>query len=87
MSTVIRLPAQTHEQLTELAQRRQQTLRQVLATLVESAWREQWLEAANADYATWIADQSAEYAAHQAERRCWDTRLADGLEPEYGSEG
>jgi hypothetical protein len=82
MSAIIRLPASTHQQLTDLARQRQQTPRQVLAMLVETAWREQWLEAANADYAAWIADHPAEYAAHQAEMRLWDSRLADGLEPE-----
>jgi predicted transcriptional regulator len=82
MSTVVRLPSQTHAHLTELAQQRRQSPAQFLTALVEAAWREAWMEAVNAQYAAWMTEHPEEYAADQAEMRLWDSCLADGLEPE-----
>ena len=82
MSTVVRLPARTQAQLADLAARRGQPPPQVLAALVAAAWREAWLEAANTEYAAWMAEHPEEYAAHQAALRLWETRLADGLASE-----
>lgn len=78
-STTVRVSRQTHTVLGELAKESGLSIQEVLAQAVEAYRRQQWLAAANAEYAALRANPDA-WAEEEAERRLWDATLMDGLE-------
>ena len=78
---MVRISAQTHATLRELAAQRGQSMAQVVEQAVERERREQLLREANDAWAAIVADPEAR-AEIAAERALWDAMLADGLEPE-----
>ena len=77
-SETVRIHAETHAKLRDLAERCGRSMPQVLADAVELYRRQTFLEDANRAYATLRQDAKA-WAAEQAERAAWDTTLSDGL--------
>jgi hypothetical protein len=68
----VRIRAETHARLRELAQAREQSLQDVLTAAVDRLWRDQLLTQLNEDYARLRADP-AEWEEELAERRLWET--------------
>lgn len=77
--TTVRVPARTHAQLTELAEAGREPLVQVLTRAVERYYREQWIAAANEEFAALRAEPEA-WAAYTADMALFDQALGDGLE-------
>ena len=77
--TMIRVPDATHSILRDLADETGQSMQEVLSEAVEEMRRRRMLELANASYAA-MRENEDEWQEELAERRLWDTTLADGLE-------
>lgn len=77
-TTTVRVYAQTHRQLQELAREDSLTMPELLDRLVTADWRRRLFERANEAYAALQADPDA-WAAELAERGVWDAALEDGL--------
>lgn len=77
-TTTVRVKARTHRRLQELAREMDATLPEVLDRLVEADRRRRLFERANEAYAALQADPIA-WEQELAERRLWDTAVADGL--------
>lgn len=77
-STTIRVTAQTHATLSELAQDDGLSIQDMAARAVEMYRRQRIFDQANADFAALRADPVA-LAAWDAEVAAWDATLADGL--------
>ncbi len=78
-STTIRVSAQTHDMLRELARTVNAPMQEIVERAVEQYRRQRLLAAANAAYATLQADPAAQRALRE-EQAAWDVTLADGLE-------
>ena len=78
-TTTVRVDDQTHATLRELSCDMRESMQAILAKAVEAYRRQQFLIAANADYARLRADPEA-WAEELEERRLWDNTLMDGLE-------
>ncbi len=70
----------TCRKLRELAEQSGRAVADELDRAVEDYYNRQFWEAVNNGYAALRADSEA-WAAEQAERRVWDSTLADGLDP------
>jgi hypothetical protein len=68
----VRITAQTHARLRELAGDRGESLQDVLAAAVDRLWRDQLLTQLDEDYAQLRADPAA-WEEELAERRLWET--------------
>ena len=79
-STTIRIPADMHETLRQLADERESTLQGVLVDALELYRRDRFLRRVNDGYAALRAEPAA-WKAHLAERATWDATLADGFAP------
>ena len=79
MSTTVRIDDRSKALLKELAAAQQKTQQQILAEAIDKAWRQQILDAINADFARLRADKEA-WADYQEEMKAWDCTLSDGLE-------
>lgn len=81
----IRVPAETHEVLKELAAREQRPVTQVVARLVAEEQRRVRLEELNVAFGRLLADP-ARAAAYREESRELEGTLMDGLEGDEGTE-
>ena len=79
--TMVRVSAQTHEELRQLAAERGESMQSVLAKAVEAYRRQQFLDEANDAYAR-LRQDPAGWEEEQSERCLWDAVLADDLVPE-----
>jgi predicted DNA-binding protein len=79
-TTTIRVSAETHQLLTNLARETGTTIQDVTARAAELYRRERLFAAANAAYAA-IHAESQTASEWQAELQAWDATLNDGLEP------
>ena len=68
----VRITAETHARLRQLASEREQSLQAVLDAAVDRLWRDQLLTQLNEDYARLRADPEA-WDEELAERRLWET--------------
>jgi predicted transcriptional regulator len=75
----VRIHADTHAKLRELAQQSGESMTDVLGRAVTSYHRRVFLELLNRDFAALRADAKA-WKEEVAERAQWDATLADGLE-------
>jgi predicted CopG family antitoxin len=78
MTMTVRISDRAHATLRDLAQRRDESMAQVLERLIEDERRSRLLEDANEAYAALRAEPQA-WAAVIEERAAWDATLADGL--------
>lgn len=81
----IRVPAETHEALKELAAREHRPVTQVVARLTAEEQRRVRLEDLNEDFRRLMADP-ARAAAYREESRELESTLMDGLEEDEGVE-
>ncbi len=77
--SAIRVSEKTHSTLQVLARQDGTPITELLEQAVEAYRRQRVIDQANAAYAALRADPAA-WADVQAERRAWDTTLADGLD-------
>lgn len=80
-STTVRISKETQQALRELAEQVGEPMQKVLSKAVEVYRRQYLLEKTNAAYTALRADPEA-WREEQAERKVWDSALADGLEAE-----
>jgi len=86
MTTTVRIKADTHALLSQLAAETGETMQDVLARALESYRRQLILAQTNAAYAALRENRSA-YKTLEDERGAWDSALLDGLdEPATGDE-
>lgn len=78
-TTTIRVSAETHDTLRNLAQAVGVPMQEILAQAVEQYRRQRLLAATNAAYAALRTDPAAWQQAKE-EQAVWDVTLADGLE-------
>ncbi|MHB1033922.1 MAG: hypothetical protein ACYC35_03585 [Pirellulales bacterium] len=78
-SETVRIHAQTHAKLRQLAEQVGQSMPEVLESAVEAYRRQRFLEGLARDFAALRSDPQA-WADEMAERRAWDASLADDLE-------
>lgn len=78
-SATVRINAQTHSKLKDLAERAGRSMPDVLDSAVEAYRRQVLLEETNRAFARLKADPKA-WTEELAERAAWDVTLADGLE-------
>lgn len=77
-TTTIRLRAQSHRALKEIADSTGQSLQQALDRAIEDLRRKLYLEGLNADYAA-LRENPKAWQEHQEELALWDTTNNDGL--------
>ena len=80
MAETITISDETLRKLRELAERSGRPAADELDQAVEEYYNRRFWDAVNAGYAAMRADPQA-WAGEQAERRLWDSTLADGLDP------
>ena len=78
-SAIVRISAESRETLRRLAREEGKPMQSVLDKAVERYRRENFLQDANADFAT-LRKNSKAWAAELAEREMWEQTLGDGLE-------
>ena len=78
-SETVRIHADTHTKLKQLAEGSGESMTEVLAKAVEAYHRQAFLESLNQDFAALRAD-FRRWNEEQAERKAWNATLADGLE-------
>ena len=78
-TTTVRVSAETHAVLQQLAGERHATIQQVLAEAVEAYRRQRLIDATNAAYAA-LREDPAAWRDVEQERAAWDAALSDGLE-------
>jgi len=86
VTTMMRVNAETHAVLQELAAQHRTSMQEVLTQAVEAYRRQQLIEATNAAYAALRADESA-WQDYQAEIAGLDGALMDGLAPDAEQAG
>ena len=79
-STTVRVSADVHAVLTQLARERQETIQKVLEQAVEMYRRKMFWEKTNAAFAKLHEDEAA-WREEIEERKAWDATLADGVDP------
>jgi len=79
LATTVRIKAESHATLTELARELSLPMQEVLARAIESYRRQHIIALSNAAYAALREDRQA-YRAEEEERRAWEATLADGLD-------
>ena len=77
-STTIRIPTEMHEELRGFAEEEHSTLTGVLVEALELYRRERFLARVNAGYSL-LREEPAAWKDHLAERKAWDSTLADGV--------
>lgn len=80
-SVVVRIPAETHARLRELAEKRHESVGQVIREMVEEAEEQRFWAEAQRTVAAAMADPSMRQVMEE-EQRIYDGTLMDGLEPE-----
>lgn len=83
-TTTVRVSAQTHRQLQELAREAGVTMPELLDRMVGADRRRRLFERANDAYLA-LQHDAAAWDEELAERRAWDAAVADGLEEESGA--
>ncbi len=79
MSVTVKISAQAHAKLAELATTRKRSMGDLVAELIEREERQSFLEAANEDLRRLQSDPVA-WADYQAEIQSMEGTLMDGLE-------
>jgi hypothetical protein len=77
-STTIRIPIEMHEELRGFAEEEHSTLTGVLVEALELYRRERFVARVNAGYSL-LREETAAWKEHLAERKAWDSTLADGV--------
>jgi predicted transcriptional regulator len=77
-STTIRIPTEMHEELRGFAEEEHSTLTGVLVEALELYRRERFVARVNAGYSL-LREETAAWKDHLAERKAWDSTLADGV--------
>ena len=77
-STTIRIPTEMHEELRGFAEEENSTLTGVLVEALELYRRERFVAGVNAGYSL-LRKETAAWKDHLAERKAWDSTLADGV--------
>lgn len=77
-STTIRIPTEMHEELRGFAEEEHSTLTGVLVEALELYRRERFVARVNAGYSL-LRKETAAWKDHLAERKAWDSTLADGV--------
>lgn len=80
-TTTVRIGAQAHATLSQLAVETGQTMQEVLARAIEAYQSRHFIEQANAEYAA-LRDDPAAWQEELAERAAWDLTATDDLEDE-----
>lgn len=78
-SETVRIRRSSHAKLKELAEQSGDSMADVLAKAIDAYHRQMFLEGLNLDFASLRSAPDA-WEEELAERRAWDTSLADGLE-------
>jgi len=78
-STTVRVSADTHAVLNQLARERHETIQKVLERAVEMYRRKMFWEETNAAFARLHEDEEA-WREELDERKAWDATLADGVD-------
>jgi hypothetical protein len=81
MALNVRIDAEAHARLVEVARAQHIPLTEALSRAIAAYRREQLIAQMSADYAAMRADPH-EWAAEQAERAAWEPTAGDGLEDE-----
>jgi len=79
MSTTVRIDDHSKQLLEQIVEGSQQKQHEVLAIVIEKAWRKWMMEGINADFARLRQDKEA-WDDYQNEMKAWDCTLSDGLE-------
>ena len=77
-SKTVRIDQETWEVLKEMAEQLGEPMQKILARAIEAHRRQPVLEMSNTAFAALRADPEA-WQEEQAERREWDSNVADGL--------
>jgi hypothetical protein len=80
-SETVRIQPATHAKLKKLAGELGKSMPEVLAAAIDGLYRQRFLEDCNRAYARLKGNHKA-WREELAERKAWDTTLADGLEHE-----
>ena len=76
-SMTVRIDEVSRHTLRELAERRGESMQEVLATAIEEYRRRHFLETANSAFAT-LRKQPTAWRREKEERKVWDRTLQDG---------
>ena len=79
-STTVRVSADTHAVLSQLARERHETIQKILEQAVETYRRKMFWEKTSTAFAKLREDEAA-WREEIEERKAWDATLADGIDP------